>query len=134
MSHRMMSHRTFGMLIACALSGLLLASSPLPADAMQKAAKTSRKSSKENSKSVKSRPPRLPRYFSQLKLDESQRKQVLQLQTRYASKLEKIQRDLDKARKEMEDLKHQRDRDLNKLLKTQQKRKLKELKNQGKKK
>jgi hypothetical protein len=64
---------------------------------------------------------RLPRYFSQLELDDSQRDRIRQVQSEFTDKIGQL-------RKQIEAMEMERDRELESVLKTDQKRKLKELK------
>ncbi len=75
---------------------------------------------------------RLPKYFAQLKLDDEQRQQILEIQKKYAAQLSTKQELMDATRKELDRLKKDQERDYNRVLKTAQKRRLKELRNRSK--
>jgi hypothetical protein len=64
---------------------------------------------------------RMPRFFSQLDLDDSQREKIRELQLTYNERIREL-------RKQIESIELERERDVEGVLKAEQKRKLRELK------
>jgi hypothetical protein len=95
---------------------------------------TSGKSTEDKSRSTKKAKPskkRLPRYFAQLKLDDGQREQILEIQAEYARQVDAKRELMAQLRKELDQLREDQERDYNKVLKTSQRRRLKELRNRS---
>jgi Spy/CpxP family protein refolding chaperone len=95
---------------------------------------TSGKTTEDKSHSTTKTKPsknRLPKYFAQLKLDDGQREQILKIQAEYASQVDAKRELMAQARKELDQLRKDQERDYNKVLKTSQRRRLKELRNRS---